>query len=52
MRLKLYEDAIRAKTQKKTRRNSRSSPTPQDERTEADAEADRPGEGTVGGDLA
>ena len=31
MRLKLYEDAIKAKAQKKaSRRNSRRSPTPQD----------------------
>ena len=52
MRLKLYEDAIRAKVQKKARRNSRKSPTSQDEPTDADVEADPPGEGTVGGDLA
>ena len=53
MRLKLYEDAIKAKAQqKKGRRNSRRSPTPQDEPTDADVEADPPGEGTVGGDLA
>ena len=52
MRLKLYEDAIKAKAQKKKgRRNSRRSPTPQDEPTDADAEVDAPGEGT-GGDLA
>ena len=51
MRLKLYEDAIKAKAQK-ARRNSRRSPTPQDEPTDADAEADMPGEGTGGGDLA
>ena len=39
MRLKLYEDAIKAKAQKKKgRRNSRRSPTPQDEPTDADAE--------------
>ena len=38
MRLKLYEDTIRAKAQKKARRNSRKSPTPQDEPTDADAE--------------
>ena len=38
MRLKLYEDAIKAKAQKKaSRRNSRRSPTPQDEPTDADA---------------
>ena len=53
MRLKLYEDAIKAKAQKKTgRMNSRRSPTPQDEPTDADVEADPPQEGTVGGDLA
>ena len=52
MRLKLYEDAIKAKAQKKARTNSRRSPTPQDEPTDADAEADMPGEGTGGGDLA
>ena len=53
MRLKLYEDAIKAKAQKKKgRRNSRKSPTPQDEPTDADVEAEPPGEGTVGGDLA
>ena len=52
MRLKLYEDAIRAKAQKKARRNSRKRPTPQDEPTDADAEADTPGEVTGGGDLA
>ena len=53
MRLKLYEDAIKAKAQKKKgRRNSRRSPTPQDEPTDADVEAEPPGEGTVGGDLA
>ena len=52
-RLKLYEDAIKAKAQKKKgRRNSRRSPTPQDEPTDADVEAELPGEGTVGGDLA
>ena len=52
MRLKLYEDAIKAKAQKrKGRRNSRRSPTPQDEPTDADVEAEPPGEGTVGGDL-
>ena len=51
MRLKLYEDAIKAKAQKKKgRRNSRRSPTPQDEPTDADVGADPPG--TVGGDLA
>ena len=53
MRLKLYEDAIKAKAQKKKgRRNSRRSPTPQDEPTPADAEVDAPGEGAGGGDLA
>ena len=52
MRLKLYEDAIKAKAQKKARRNSRRSPTPQHEPTDADAEADPPEEGAVGGDLA
>ena len=53
MRLRLYEDAIKAKAQKKKgRRNSRRSPTPQDEPTDADAEVDAPGEGTGGGDLA
>ena len=53
MRLKLYEDAIKAKAQKKKgRRNSRSSPTPQDEPTDADVEAEPPGEGTGGEDLA
>ena len=52
MLLKLYEDAIKAKAQKKAHRNSRRSPTPQDEPTDADVEADPPGEGTVGGDLA
>ena len=53
MRLKLYEDAIKAKAQKKKgRRNSRRSPTPQDEPTDADMEAEPPGEGTGGGDLA
>ena len=50
MRRKLYEDAIKAKAQKK--KNSRRSPTPQDEPTDADAEVDAPGEGTGGGDLA
>ena len=40
MRLKLYQDAIRAKAQKKkARRNLRGSPTPQDEPTDADTEA-------------
>ena len=53
MRLKLYEDAINAKAQKKaSRRNSRRSPTPQDEPTDADAEVDAPGELPNGGDLA
>ena len=53
MRLKLYEDAIKAKAQKKaSRRNSRRSPTPQDEPTDADAEVDAPGELPNGGDLA
>ena len=52
MRLKLYEDAIKAKARKKGRRNSRRSPTPQDEPTDAHAEADPPGEGKGGGDLA
>ena len=54
MRLKLYEDAIKAKTQKKARRrNSRRSPTPQDEPTDADAEVEAPGEEPEGGgDLA
>ena len=54
MRLRLYEDAIKAKAQKKKgRRNSRRSPTPQDEPTDADAEVDAPGEEPVGGgDLA
>ena len=42
MRLKLYAEAIRTKAQKKARRNSRMSPTPQDEPTNADAEADTP----------
>ena len=52
MRLKLYEDAIKAKAQKKKgRRNSRRSPTPQDEPTDADVEAEAPGE-EGGGDLA
>ena len=52
MRLKLYEDAIRAKAQKKkTRRNSRRSPTPQDGPTDADVEADTPGV-NGGGDIA
>ena len=52
MRQRLYEDAIKAKAQKKKgRRNSRRSPTPQDEPTDADAEVDAPGKGT-GGDLA
>ena len=51
MRLKLYEDAIRAKAQeKKARRNSKGSPTPQDEPTDADAEAESPGV-NGGGDL-
>ena len=52
MRLKLYENAIRAKAQKKARRNSRKSPMPQDEPTDADAEADTPGEVNGGGDMA
>ena len=54
MRLKLYEDAIKAKAQKKaSRRNSRRSPTPQDEPTDADAEVEAPGEEPEGGgDLA
>ena len=43
MRLKLYEDATRAKAQKKARSNSQRSPTSQDEPTDADAEADTPG---------
>ena len=43
MHLKLCEDAIRAKAQKKARWNSRKSPTPQDEPTDADAEAESPG---------
>ena len=52
MRLKLYEDAIRAKAQKeKARRNSRGSPTPQDKPTDADAEAVPPGV-DGGGDIA
>ena len=51
MRLKLYADAIWAKAQKrKVRRNSRGSPTPQDEPTDADAEAESPGV-NGGGDL-
>ena len=53
MRLKLYEDAIKAKAQKKaSRRNSRRSPTPQEEPTDANAEVDAPGELPNGGDLA
>ena len=52
MRLKLHEDAIRAKAQKKARRNARKSLTPQDEPTDADAEADTPGEVNGGGDMA
>ena len=52
MRLKLYEDAIRAKAQKKARRNSRRGPTRQDEHTDANAEADTPGEVNRGGDMA
>ena len=53
MRLKLYEDTIKAKAQKKKgRRNPRRSPTPQDEPTDADVEAEPPGEGTVGGNFA
>ena len=54
MRRRLYEDAIKAKAQKKKgRRNSRRSPTPQDEPTDADAEVDAPGEAPIGGgDLA
>ena len=53
MRLKLYEDAIKAKAQKKaSRRNSRRSPTPQDEPSDADAEVEAPGELPNGGDLA
>ena len=54
MRLKLYEDAIKAKAQKKaSRRNSRRSPTSQDEPTDADAEVEAPGEEPEGGgDLA
>ena len=51
MRLKLYEDAITAKAEKKARRNSMKSPTPQDEPTDADAEAESPGV-NGGGDLA
>ena len=48
MRLKLHEDAIRAKAQqKKARRNSRGSPTPPGR---ADAEAESPGV-NGGGDL-
>ena len=50
MRLKLYEDAIRAKARKKARRNSRKIPTPQDEPTDADAETETPGV-NGGGDL-
>ena len=50
VRLKLYENTMRAKAQKKARRNSRKSPTPQDEPTDADAEADTPGV-NGGGDL-
>ena len=50
MRLKLYEDARRAKAQKKARRNSRKSPTQQDEPIDADAEAESPGV-NGGGDL-
>ena len=43
MRLELYEDAIKAKAQKKKgRRNSRRSPTRQDEPTDADVEAEPP----------
>ena len=53
MRLKLYEDAIKAKAQKKaSRRNSRRSPTLQDEPTDADVEVEAPGELPNGGDLA
>ena len=52
MRLKLYEDTIRAKTQKKkARRNLRGSPTAQDEPTDADTEAVPPGV-NGGGDIA
>ena len=40
-----------AKAQKKVRRNSRKSPTPQDEPTDADVEAESPGV-SGGGDLA
>ena len=46
MRLKLYKDSIRAKAQKKARK----SPTPQDEPTDAGAEAETPGV-NGGGDL-
>ena len=49
MRLKLYEDAIKAKAQKASRRSSRRSPTPQDEPTDADAEVEAPGEEPEGG---
>ena len=51
MRLKRYEDAIKGKADKKGRRNSRRSPAPQDEPTDADVEAEPAGEGSVGGDL-
>ena len=47
--LKLYEDATRAKAQKKARRNSRKNPTPQDEPTDANAKTKTPG--VNGGDL-
>ena len=51
-RLKFYEDAIRAKAQKKKApRNSKGSPTSQDEPTDADTEAAPPGV-NGGGDIA
>ena len=51
IRLKFYEDAIRAKAQKKNGgRNSRRSPTPQDEPTDADTEVVP--DGHAGGDIA
>ena len=52
VRPKVYEDAIRAKARKKKAcRNSRGSATPQDEPTDADAEAEPPGV-NGGGDIA
>ena len=50
MRLKLYEDAKEPRPKRRPVGTQRKSPTPQDEPTDADAEADTPGV-NGGGDL-